>query len=210
MKQVNTLLILLSLSFSTIAQQKFKVVVKETGTWKDIYCLIDEKGKLIKQLDTSLYYVSFNNDVYFAIFGRIDYKGWVAIDANEKILFNVLNTSFGEPNPDYLVENKIRIVDSSNKIGFANHKGKIIIKPQFELASTFHNNKAIVGQNCKKIPWSNHVEKGGCEHFSFICTKHGYINSDGKIKEMGKYSFEQLAKKIKWEAPKDEELEYVQ
>jgi hypothetical protein len=186
-------------------QTQFKVVVKETDTWRDIYCFVDKSGNLIRQLDTSKYYVSFNNDKfgYFAIVGMKGFSGWAAIDANEKVLFNVYNTSFGEPNPDYLIEGKIRIIDKNNLIGFANHKGQVIIKPQFEAASSFHKGKAIIGQRCKEVPWNKHAKEGDCHHYSTICERHGYINNSGVIVKMGKYSFDQIMKQIGWKAPEE-------
>lgn len=182
-------------------QKKFKVEVKDTGTWRDIYCLIDEQGNLIRQLDTSKYYVSFNNDqyAYFAIFGKKGSSGWTAIDANENELFKVYNTSFGEPSPDYLIENMIRIIDENEKIGFANIKGEIIIRPQFEIATSFHNGKAIIGKTCKKVPWNDHPNETGCNHYSIACKKHGYINATGVTLKIGDYSFEQIKKEINWE-----------
>jgi hypothetical protein len=143
-------------------QKKFKVVAKETGTWRDIYCLVDEQGKLIRELDTAKYYVCFNNEqyVYFAIFGIKNSPRWTAIDADENVLFQVYNTSFGEPSPDNLIEDKIRIVDENNKIGFANNKGTIIIKPLFEVATSFHKGKAIIGDKCKKTLGMN-MQKNG-------------------------------------------------
>ena len=56
-------------------------------------------------------------------------------------------------------------VDENNKIGFADHKGKIIIKPQFEIATTFHKGKAIIGKGCEKIPWDEHAKEEDCQHF---------------------------------------------
>ena len=114
----NLILILLLLLFvgSTYGQKKFKVIVTEADTWRNIYSLVDENGKLIRKLDTAKYYACMNTDQYgyFAVFGKKDFKGWAVIDANENILFNVYNTSFGEPTPDYLIENKIRIIDTNN------------------------------------------------------------------------------------------------
>jgi hypothetical protein len=187
----------------TSGQKKFKVEVKETGTWKDIYSLIDEEGKIIRQLDSSEYYVSFNNYqyVYFAVFGKKGSDGWTAIDANETELFKVYNTSFGEPSPDYLVENKIRIVNSNNSIGFANNKGEIIIKPQFEIASSFNKGKAIIGNSCQKIPWSKHAKETDCNHYSIVCEQHGFINEKGEVQKMGNYSFEQIKNEIGWSPP---------
>ena len=126
-KIILTTIILLSITI-IFAQQKFKVVVKETTNWKYIYSLVDTNGKTIRQLDTLKYEVCFTNEefVYFAVFGRKDYDDWAAINADEKILFTVYNTSMGEPTPDELIENKIRITDSTNCIGFENNnKSKI-------------------------------------------------------------------------------------
>lgn len=191
----------------TYGQKKFKVVVKETGSWQEIFSLVDENGKLIRQLDTAKYFVCFNSDkyVYFAIFGmRAGVKegpGSVAIDADEKVLFKVYNTSFGEPSPDYLVENKIRIVDNNNFIGYADNKGKVVIEPQFEAATSFHKGKAIIGQTCKNIPWDEHPKETDCHHYSIVCEKYGYINEKGMIVKIGEYSFDQIEKEIKWKAP---------
>ena len=198
-------LILLLLLFvgSTYGQRKFKVVVTETDTWRDIYSLVDENGKLIRQLDTSKYLMCFNPDqyVYFGIFGLKGFKGWAAIDANEKLLFDVYNTSFGEPTPDYLIEDKIRIVDSNNLIGFADTQGRVIIKPQFEIATSFHKGKAIIGQTCKKVPWGEHSKESDCHHYSIICQRHGYINQKGETLKIGELTFEQIMKEIDWKAP---------
>lgn len=196
------LLIFLIFISNAIAQKKFRIKIEETANWRSIYYIVDEKGETIKKLDTAKYNISFSGDKYqyFAIFGIKDESSWVAIDINEKILFKVYNTSFGEPSPDELIENKIRIIDENNKIGFANSKGKIIIKPQFDIATTFHKGKAIIGESCDKIPWDIHVEEGDCHHYSIVCKKHGFINQKGDIIKIGNFSFEEIQKKIKWKS----------
>lgn len=203
--------LVLSLSVSiTYGQKKFKVVVKETGGWQELFSLVDEKGKLIRKLDPDRYFVCFNPDeyVYFAIFGLRkgldDGPGWTAINVEEKALFNVFNTSDGEPSPDNFVENKIRIVDNNNLIGYADHKGQIIIEPQFEFATTFYKGKAIVGNNCKKVPWDTHTNETDCNHSSFICEKYGYINEKGTLMKMGAYTFDQIINEIGWKKPDEQ------
>lgn len=183
------------------AQKKFKIETKRTDTWRSIYLINDEKGNLLKQLDTSKYVTSFNDESlrYFAIFLIKGHRGWSAIDSNEKILFEVYNQG-DEVNPDYLVENKIRIIDENQKIGFANEKGQIIIKPQFELVSQFYNGKAIIAEKCEKIPLKNHTESD-CHHYYIECKKYGYINEKGEIIELGDYTFEEIQKKIDWKQP---------
>ena len=200
------------LTTSTIyGQKKFKVVVKETETWRSIYSFVDTKGKTFRQLDTSNYYTCFTTDtyVYFAIFGKKDFKGWAAMNSEEKVVFNVYNTSFGEPTPDDIIENKIRIVDSNNLIGFANKKGQIIIKPKFEIATSFYNGKAIIGQNCEKVLWGEHLKESDCHHYSIVCKRHGYINEKGVVKKIGAFSFEKIVKEINWKAP-DFQMYYSQ
>jgi hypothetical protein len=54
-------------------------------------------------------------------------KGWWAIDFNENVLFQVYNTTDGEPSPDELNFDRIRIVNEKGKIGFADGKGKIVV-----------------------------------------------------------------------------------
>jgi len=187
------ILLLLIINTSVQAQTKFKLVEKETDTWRSIYSLVDENNKTLKVLDSAKYYISFSGFEYsyFAVIAKTGSKnyGWPAIDANKNILFYVYNTSFGEPSPDYLIENKIRIIDESKKIGFANEKGEIIIIPQFEIVTSFHNGYAIIAEKCKKTPWGNHEHNDGCNHYSIECEKHGYIDEKGKIIKLGNFTF---------------------
>jgi hypothetical protein len=195
------------LIFSCVSGQvKFKIKVEETSNWKSIYYMVNQKEINIKKLDSSKYTLSFCGEKYqyFAIFSIKGKRGWSAIDSNENILFEIYNTSFGEPSPDELVENKIRIIDKNDKIGYADSTGKIIIRPQFEIATAFYKGKAIIGENCEKIPWSNHSSEDGCHHYSTVCKKHGFINEKGEIVQIGDFSFEEIQKKINWKSPEME------
>lgn len=197
------IIILISYFSNVIGQEKFIIKEVEKPDFKSKYYIVNEKGQSIKMLDTSKYLISFIGNRYesFAIFAIKGIKEQAAIDINENILFYVYNTSFGEPTPDELIENKIRIVDVNDKIGFANNKGKIIIKPQFEIATCFYKGKAIIGIDCDKIPWDEHTKEEDCHHYSIECKQHGYINEKGEIIELGDFTFEEIQNKIKWKAP---------
>lgn len=197
------LILLLLIANVLNAQQKFTVRATEGDTWPSQYYLVDERGNTLKALDSTKYFVCFSENTpgYFAVFGIKGEKGWVAIDINERILFKVYNTSFGEPSPDEITENRIRIVDDAGRIGFADHLGNIVIKPHYEIATAFHKGKAIIGEVCKKVPWDEHEdENSGCHHYSIVCQKHGYINADGKLQLFGDFTFEDIQKKIRWKS----------
>jgi len=201
MKYLICLLIFLNIT-NTSAQEKFKIKEVEGEDYKSTYYIVNEKGKSVKQLDATKYLMCFTQEKYgyFAVFLIKGNSGWCAIDINEKILFNVYNTSYGEPSPDELRENKIRVIDENEKLGFADHKGNIIIKPQFEIVTSFYNGKAIIGEKCSKVPWGPHEEEGGCHHYTIDCKRAGYIDTKGTIIEIGDFTFEEIAKKIKWKS----------
>ncbi|MCA4810308.1 WG repeat-containing protein [Empedobacter stercoris] len=202
MKKLVALIMILFCILTAEAQTKFKIVQNETDTWRSIYSLVDKNNKTIKVLDSVSYFMVWSgfDYSYFSVVAKKGSKGhgWPAIDANENILFHVYNTSYGEPSPDYLIENKIRIIDENEKIGFANEMGKIIIKPQFEIVTSFHNGYAIIAEKCKKVPWGNHEHDDGCNHYSIECERHGYIDEKGKIIKLGNFTFEQIMEEIKW------------
>jgi len=196
---------MLLISTNNFGQRKFKIKEVETKTWRSLFYTVDEKGKTIKELDTAKYFMRMSDDKYgyFAVFGVKNMSDWAAIDAYGNILFKVYNNSLGEFSADELIENKIRIIDENNKIGFADYKGKIIIKPQFESVTSFHKGKAIIAESCDKIPWDNHAKESDCHHYSIVCKRHGYINEKGEILELGNYTFKEIQTKINWKASEE-------
>ncbi len=191
---------------NSVAQKKADYMVVSydtTGKQKFGYVFISPKGDTITRLDTARYFICFSDTIqYFAIVGIAKQKGWWAIDKHERQLFEVFNTSNGEPSPDALREGLIRIVDKNGKIGFANYKGEIVIQPQFEIASSFYKGKAIIGSDCKQVLWccaGEHADK----HYTTTCKQTGYINLKGQILHMGNQTFEEIQKKIGWKSEYD-------
>jgi len=157
------------------------------------YYFVNHEFGLIRELNKEKYITSLTTHInsYFAIFSLNKSQGWYAVDFNENILFEVFNYVRNEPTPDFLTENRIRIINDDGKIGFANKCGKIIIKPKFDWVTHFYSGKAIFGDDCSL------KEQNG--FFSFDCKKYGVINANGEIIE--KYesdSFSQVQEKIEW------------
>jgi hypothetical protein len=55
--------------------------------------------------------------------------------------------------PFFLIKNE--------RIGFADRKGNIIVKPQFEIVTSFNNGKAIIDDNAVRYPGGPHYEVSG-------------------------------------------------
>ena len=197
MKSIFSIILFLILQ-NSYSQKKFQIIYLNNDYNTSI--IADKNGKVIKKLDNEIYGINYRPETlgYFSIFSIKNDSGWTAINIKGEKLFKVLNTEFGTPSPDNLIENKIRIVDENGKIGFANNIGKIIIPPKFEQASSFHNGKAIIGSKCKNIPLLEHSSETDCQHHYTNCEENGYINNKGKIIQMGNFSFEEIANKINW------------
>jgi hypothetical protein len=193
--------------FSCNAQVKPEKYTVGKTTWAfGEYSFINSEGDTIRKLDSGKYTFSFTDTFeIFAVFGMKGKKGWPAIDINENILFQVANIPAGEISPDVFIENKIRIVGEDGKFGFANEKGEIIIKPQFEIVSHFNNGHAIIAEDCEKRFWepdpgNEHKEHGDCEHYSLECKKYGFIDTAGVIIKLGNFTFDEIQKEISWKA----------
>ena len=194
-------IVLLFITVSAFAQKpKDYLIYHEDTTGKQRYGFVftNVAGDAVLRLDTAQYYFCTTDTMYyFAVVGLTHKRGWWAIDRDEKILFQVYNTSYGEPSPDEVTDGMIRITDDSGRIGFANSRGEIVIKPAFEVASEFYHGHAIIGKKCKKVLWCCEGENED-KHYCNDCSLTGYINKKGQILEMGKLTLEQMAKKLKW------------
>ncbi|MBW8362053.1 MAG: WG repeat-containing protein [Kaistella sp.] len=183
MKLLRFLLITLFL-FSCSAQKKFQIVYDQK---KSLNYIADKDAKRLKILDKK-YILAFQPDKleYFKIFSGEN--NWDAIDINGIKIFEVPNEEYKIPSPAYLSENRIRFIEN-NKIGFRNHKGKIIIPPKFEYAEQFYNDKAVFGEKCIN------KEKDD-EHYVTECQKYGLIDKRGRILKFGDFKYQEITKHI--------------
>ena len=99
---------------------------------------------------------------------KVSEAGLTGIDKNEKKLFNAVWSL--EPVPIKISDGMILIVENS-KYGFANKKGKIIIKPKYKCAKSFFNGKAKVSNDCELIK---------SEHHFWNMKKWFYIDKEGR------------------------------
>lgn len=95
--------------------------------------------------------------------------GFVAIDRNEKTLYEVFPFDNG---PDMPSEGLFRIVENA-KIGFADSAtGRVVIAPQFECAWPFEHGVAKVSMEC--------TEQSDGEHKTWLSNSWYYIDKTGR------------------------------
>ncbi len=143
------------------------ILISFVDTVKDEYGYKNLNGDTIIPLGK--YSICFTDTFKTYAIVAIPHKGFVAIDRQENILYNV----FPFDNvPDYVSDGLFRIL-IDGKIGYADSAtGKIIIKPQFECAWQFENGIAKVSMDCK-------TQSDG-EHSTWLSEKWFYIDKTGK------------------------------
>ena len=150
-------------------------VIKHDDYWlafadanSDNYGYADRNGKTVIPLGK--YTMCFTDTFRTYAIVLKEQSGFVAIDRQENILYNVFPFDNG---PDYVEDGLFRIIEN-HKIGFADAKtGAVIIKPQFDCAFPFENGKAKVSTDCKS------QFRG--EHQIWISEKWFYIDKSGRM-----------------------------
>jgi hypothetical protein len=121
----------------------FRISRSEFYEMGDEFAFINRKGDTI--ISSEKIYYSFQDTII--TFGIVLEKGTynlIGINRKGETLFEICEYDNG---PDEFHEGLLRI-KKNGKIGFANEKGEIIIKPQFECASNFENGIATVTYDC--------------------------------------------------------------
>lgn len=83
--------------------------------------------------------------------------GWVAFQKDKGILHEVFNFDNG---PDPFSEGYYRMIQD-DKMGFANEKGEVVIKPIYDWVETFQDSEAKVCIGCKKTYMGEHYKMEG-------------------------------------------------
>jgi hypothetical protein len=106
---------------------------------------INIKGDTI--IPIGQYYYCYTDTLkYFGVVVQKDGK-LIGINKAGKELFEVFWYDNG---PDYLADGLFRII-KNGKIGYADERGLIVIKPKFDCAYPFENGKAKVSFHCATI-----------------------------------------------------------
>ena len=195
MRQLILIIILLTSHPSFAQDAKEHYVVKADTTWPRTsiysYVITATTGDTVAKLDSAKYYACFSYKFsHFTIVSVRNRIGWWAMDVHEHLLFRVFNAGYTEPDPDELVEGMIRIIGKNGKIGYANERGTVVIKPQFDNATVFHNGRALVYKKCKKHDFID-------EYYSETCKENGYTDKYGSVIWLN-ISDEQMRNKLKW------------
>ena len=134
---------------------------------KDAYGYKNQKGETI--IPSGKYLLCFTDTFKTYAFVNKPYVGVVAIDRQEKVLYQAFPYDNG---PDNASEGLFRIIKNS-KIGFADAlTGRVIIEPQFDCAWPFKNGVAKVSMECTKVPDG--------EYTTWVSDKWYYIDKSGK------------------------------
>lgn len=133
---------------------------------KGQYAYVDSNGKTV--IPFGKYSMCFTDTFKkYAIVSKPKI-GFVAIDRNEKKLYNIFSFDNG---PDYTSEGLFRIV-KNGKIGYADAASFTVkIQPKYGCAFPFKNGVAKVSNDCKTVPDG--------EHTVWVSSNWFYINKAG-------------------------------
>jgi hypothetical protein len=167
-KYIRLLLVLITIGTACRQNSTDKnILVSFVDTAKDEYGYKNLKGDTIIPLGK--YSMCFTDTFKNYAIVALHNKGFVAIDKQEKILYNVFPFDNG---PDYVADGMFRIL-IDGKIGYADSAtGKIVIAPLFDCAWPFENGVAKVSTDCK-------IESNK-EHATWLSDHWYYINRAGK------------------------------
>jgi hypothetical protein len=121
----------------------FRISKNEFYEMGDDFAFVNRKGDTIISSE-NIYFTFKDTITTFGIVLEKETYDLIGINRKGERIFDIYIYDNG---PDYISEGLFRI-KKNGKIGFANEKGEIIIKPQFECASNFENGIASVTYDC--------------------------------------------------------------
>ncbi len=149
------------------------ILISFVDTTKDLYGYKNLKGDTIIPLGK--YSICYTDPFRTYAIVLIPHKGFVGIDRQENILYEVFTFDNG---PDETSDGLFRII-TNNKIGYVNSSsGKIAISPKYACAWPFENGIA-------KVSFDSQIRTDG-EHKIWLSHSWYYINKTGKKVNLSK------------------------
>ena len=121
----------------------FKISNSKSHEMGDNFAFVNKKGDTVIS-SKQIYHAFQDTIITFGIVLEKETYDLIGINRKRERLFEVCKYDNG---PEKFEEGLLRI-KKNGKIGYANTKGEIIIKPQFECASNFNNGVALVTLDC--------------------------------------------------------------
>lgn len=176
MRNLSFLMFVLSCSLglscsSTKGMKDMYLVLKVDTTAKyEKYAYVNQDGRTI--VPYNRYLLCYTDTIHTIGFVLKPNVSCVAINNKGKELFNVFMVDNGN---DYPKDGLFRILDKSGtKMGVANMKGQVIVKPKYDAIFPYHEGLAAVSVGCKTVR-----PEDDPEHEYVVGGKWGFIDKQG-------------------------------
>lgn len=162
--------LVLSCSSTKDVKDMYLVLEVDTTARYEQYAYVNQDGRTVVPYNRYLQcYTDTIRTIGFVFKPNV---GCVAINNKGKELFNVFMANNGN---DYPKDGLFRILDKSGtKMGVANMKGQVIVKPKYDAIFPYHEGLAAVSVGCKTVRPGDDPE-----HEYVVGGKWGFIDKQG-------------------------------
>lgn len=163
--------LVLSCSSTKDVKDIYLVLKVDTTAKYEQYAYVNQDGHTI--VPYNRYLLCYTDTIRTIGFVFKPNVGCVAINNKGKELFNVFMANNGN---DYPKDGLFRILDKSGtKMGVANMKGQVIVKPKYDAIFPYYEGLAAVAVGCKTVK-----PQDDPEHEYVVGGKWGFIDKQGK------------------------------
>lgn len=161
----------LSCSSTKDVKDMYLVLMADTTAKYEQYAYVNQDGQTV--VPYNRYLLCYTDTIRTVGFVFKPNVGCVAINNKGKELFNVFMANNGN---DYPKDGLFRILDKSGtKMGIANIKGQVIVKPKYDAIFPYYEGLAAVAVGCKTVR-----PQDDPEHEYVVGGKWGFIDKQGK------------------------------
>lgn len=163
--------LVLSCSSTKDVKDMYLVLEVDTTAKYEQYAYVNQDGRIV--VPYNRYLLCYTDTIRTIGFVFKPNVGCVAINKKGKELFNVFMANNGN---DYPKDGLFRILDKSGtKMGIANMKGQVFVKPKYDAIFPYYEGLAAVAVGCKTVR-----PQDDPEHEYVVGGKWGFINKQGK------------------------------